>query len=48
MPEWYTEEDSLSKKNINIDEIEDKYSKIDVEYENQLKKTIEEDEKVPD
>jgi GYF domain len=47
VPEWYLE-DAAPHKKLNIDDIEDNYSKVDVEYEDKLKKLIEEDDSYPD
>lgn len=49
LPEWYIEDAvSPSKPSQNIEEIEEIYSKIDVNYENSIKVLVEEDEKYPD
>lgn len=45
LPEWYQEEDDVYANNV---EIEEEYSKIDVKYENSIKKVVEEEEKYPD
>ena len=49
IPEWYTEDAFvITGNNINVEEIEEKYSQVDVKYEASIKITAEEDEKLPD
>ena len=49
LPEWYTEDAFVTQNNcIKIEDIEEKYSKIDVKYEENIKNIDEEDEKYPD
>ena len=48
LPEWYTDESFQKVKSLKLEEIEEEYSKVDVKYEESIKKPIEEDENYPE